>query len=170
MGRGEGTVTLSTGAHNKFANPARGIRLRQRSLRGKSLVVVIVPAHHHVRIRVVQRLPNRHDFRIVAVRTARAEQGLVKVGQRTRDRVRGQIGAQPLFFRGARVATADVDAFAVEDDDVPRAEFVAVVAGLGISGGLAEVGEIVGRALGVEFVIARGTAGCAILTRPQVRS
>src|ERR1700739_3677850 len=87
---------------------------------------------------------------------AGAEERFLPIGQLARGRVRCEIGAQPLNRARIRVASADVLTFTVEHDDVPSAEFVAVVTILGISGGRAEVIEVGRPARGVEFVIACG--------------
>jgi hypothetical protein len=92
------------------------------------------------------------------VRVCGTEERLVPIGQGASDRVSGEIGAKPFFLGRTRFAAAYVFAFAVEHDDVPRTELVAVVAKLRISHGSTEVIKIRGRAGGVKFMIAgRGT-------------
>src|SRR3989304_2246493 len=54
----------------------------------------------------------------------------------------------------AGAAAADLGALAVEGDEVPGPQVVAVVTLAGITGGGAEVAEVAGRAGGVVFVVA----------------
>ena len=81
--------------------------------------------------------------------------------------MRGEIRAQPLFFRGSRITTADVDALAVEGNDVPGSELIAVVARLGISGRLPKIREVVCRPMCVEFVIARRRTRAGFYAAPR---
>src|SRR5215831_16283569 len=54
-------VILTAGSHHKFADSARIVRERFRVLRSKPLVVMIVPAHHNVGVRRVERIPQWFD-------------------------------------------------------------------------------------------------------------
>jgi len=73
MRRAERPMILPTGARNEFSDSALRIGGSVRSLRGKTLVVMIVAADDDVRIGVIKRLPDGLDFQIVAVRAAGAE-------------------------------------------------------------------------------------------------
>src|SRR5207248_8376662 len=65
-----------------------------------------------------------------------------------------KIGAKPSFLRRRGVAAANVFAFAVQNNDVPRAKIVAVVAEFGVARENAKVFKIRCGTGGVEFVIA----------------
>src|SRR5690242_12183457 len=80
--------------------------------------------------------------------------------------MRGEIGAQPLFLRRARLAAADVFAFAIQNDNVPGSEFVAVVTGLGVARGGAKIIKVRRGAGRMKFVIARGGASAGLYAAP----
>src|SRR5215467_5574773 len=80
--------------------------------------------------------------------------------------MRRQIGAEPFFLTRAGVTAADFGALAVENDDVPGAEIVAVIAVVWIAGGGAEVLEVVRCAFLMKFVIAWGGACAAFHAAP----
>lgn len=63
---------------------------------------------------------------------------------------------------GTRVAAADLLTVAVEGDDVPGPEIVAVVPGLWVASSLAEVAEVARRVLGLVVVVA-GRRACPVL-------
>src|SRR3984893_442736 len=88
------------------------------------------------------------------MRAAGAEQRLVKVSQRACRRVRGKIRTKPFLFRGACFAADGILALAIQHNDVPRAEFVAVVAGLGVAGSGAKILEVRCGARGMKLMIA----------------
>src|SRR5580698_10616943 len=68
--------------------------------------------------------------------------------------MRSEVSAQPFLLTRSRVAAANFSAFAIQHDDVPRAEIVAVIALLWITGCSPEIIEIRSRATRMEFVIA----------------
>src|SRR5215467_12339597 len=80
--------------------------------------------------------------------------------------MRREIGAKPALLRRTCFAAADVFAFTVQNDDVPRAEIVAVVAGLGIASENAEIVEVGRCTCCVEFMIARCRPGARSCTAP----
>src|SRR5258705_4930664 len=80
--------------------------------------------------------------------------------------VRREIFAQPLALRGSGVASARRRTLAVEDYDVPRAEFVAVITFAWIASGFAEILEVRGSASGMEFVIAGRRTGAILQATP----
>src|SRR5215831_4810006 len=47
--RPKGAMILAPGANHEFANSVLSVQFSIRVLRGKPLVIVIVPIHHHVR-------------------------------------------------------------------------------------------------------------------------
>src|SRR5206468_4647698 len=93
---------------------------------------------------------------------ARREQRVVPVGEGARGAVGGEVGAQPVFL-GRPCAHLDV---AVERDDVPAGEVVAVVAQPRVAREPAEV-VVVGSALiGVVVVVARCGPGASLVPAP----
>src|SRR3981189_2045769 len=80
--------------------------------------------------------------------------------------MRGEISTQPFFLGRTGFATADVLALAVQHDDVPRSEFVAVVASLRVTGGGSEIVEIGCRTSGMKLVIARCGPGARFYAAP----
>src|SRR3989442_9371129 len=74
--------------------------------------------------------------------------------------MRGEIRAQPFFLRRTGVTTADILAFAIQHNDVPRSQFVAVVSGLWVTGSGAKIIEVRGGAGGAKFMVA-GRRSCA---------
>src|SRR5229473_2324591 len=80
----------------------------------------------------------------------------------------GEIGAQPFFLGRTRFTAADILAFAIQDDNVPRSQFIAVVAGLRVTGGGAKIVEIRGGAGSMKFVVAGGRPGTGFCTTPSL--
>src|SRR5437899_6354241 len=74
--------------------------------------------------------------------------------------MRGEIRAQPFFLGRTGFTTADILAFAIQHNDVPRSQFVAVIPGLWITGSSAKIIEVRGGASSMKFVIA-GRRPCA---------
>lgn len=72
------------------------------------------------------------------------EKRIVPIRNRARHGMRSEIATQPHFLRRADVATPHFLALAIQYDDVPGTQVIAVVAGLGVSGRRAEVLEIIG--------------------------
>src|SRR3989454_11281411 len=96
---------------------------RSRRLRGEPLVVVVVPDDDQLRPGVVQVLPQRRHLGVSPL-VAGAEERVVPVGDRAPLGALGEIGLEPYLLRRAHVHR-DV---AVQRDDVPGAQIVAVVA------------------------------------------
>src|SRR6266849_587884 len=78
----------------------------------------------------------------------------------------GEIGAHSLFLGGAGSAAADILAFAIQDDNVPGSQFVAIVAGLWVTGSGAKIIEIRCPASGMKLVIAYCGAGARFYATP----
>jgi len=165
----ERAMILATRTDDEFTDAALGIGGALWRLGGEALVVVVVAANNDFSVGVVEGLPERLHRQIIAVRTAGTEKRLVPVSESTGGGMRGKIGAQPFFLGGTGFAAADVLAFAIQDDDVPRSEFVAVVAGLRVASGRAKIIEIRRGTGSVELVIA-GAGRVRDFTRPQVLS
>src|SRR5437762_1391755 len=135
----------AAGPRDELAHAPHRIRDTGRRLRCEALVVVLVSADHHLHAAVIQHLPGGLHPGGAAMRGARAEARVVDVGDRA-GRPRGlEIALQPRELSGSG---GDVHP-AVQGDDVPRAEVVAVIALPGLARGAPEVGEIGSGAGGV---------------------
>src|SRR5215472_16396324 len=83
-GRGrlaESSLVLASGPHNEFSDSASRIADARGSLRGKSLVVVIVAVQHHVRAGGVEIIPERLHLARVPVFVPGTEQGNMPIGE-----------------------------------------------------------------------------------------
>ena len=113
--------------------------------------------------RRVQRVPQRADVgvgRILGI-----EQWVVPVGDGTARRMGGEVGAQPLLLGRAR-RRGDGRAAAVEHDDVPTAEVVAVVTLRRIARRGAEVAEVARRISRLVVPVAGRRARARFLSPP----
>src|SRR5258707_7408010 len=79
-----------------------------------------------------------------------------------------EIGAQPFFLGRTGLTAADILAFAIQRNDVPGSKFVAVVAGLWVTGGGAKIVEVRGGAGSMKFVIAGGRPGTGFCATPSL--
>ena len=168
LGFAEGAMILAAGANNKFADATLGVSRAIRSLRSEALVVVIVAAENYVGVGFIEGLPEGLHRQVIAVGAAGTEERLVPVGERASDVMRGEVGAKPLFLRRTCLTAADILAFAIEHDDVPGAEFVAVIAGLGVSGSGAKIIKVRCGAGSVKLVIAGGRPGAGFYAAPSL--
>ena len=135
-------VIFATGADDKLTDTPLRISSAGGVLRRESLVVVVVAVEDHIHARGVQRLPDRLHLDRVAM-LAGAEARVMPIGQRTGCRVRAQIGAQPLLLGRTHLAAADdLLAVAIEDNHVPVAEIIAIVASCRVASSGAEIREI----------------------------
>ncbi len=162
----ERTKILAAGSHDEFAYAAAGIGSAIRILRSEAFVIVVMSVDDYVGVGLVENVPQRFHKQVVAVGAAGTEKRLVKIGEGARYGMRGQIFAQPFALNGIRVASARRHTFAVQDDDVPRAELVAVITFARIPGALAEILEIISGAGGMEFVISGRRAGAIFHAAP----
>src|SRR5437879_8766656 len=78
----------------------------------------------------------------------------------------GEIRAQPFFLGRTGFTTADILAFAIEHDNVPGAEFVAVVTGLGVAGGGSKIIKVRRGSSGTKLVVAGGGASARLYAAP----
>ena len=147
-------MTFSAGADDEFADPVLGVGLAAGVLRSEALVVVVVAVEDERGVRGVQIIPERFRVGIPSIRAARAEERLVPVGGNASGGMSLQILLQPFFLRRADAAAARGPALAIEHHDVPRAQVVTVIAGLGIARGRAEIVEVGRRAAGMKIMIA----------------
>ena len=96
-------------------------------MREESLVEMIVAVHDDVHAVLVQRLPDIAHQTVGARARARREERMVPVRQRALRRLRAAVRIEVVSqSRDLRPAVADADV-AVERNDVPVAERVAVV-------------------------------------------
>ena len=161
QGRAQGEGARTAHARDEFADTGDRIGHTGRGLRPEALIVVIVAGEHELRAGVVQRLPQR--LRRGVGQGAGAEERVMHIGERATLRARGEIGAQPLFLRRAR-GLRDV---AVEGDDVPVAQVVAVVALRGIARRRAEIAEVPRRAGRAVLVVAGDRPGARLVPAPR---
>src|SRR5580692_12540182 len=80
--------------------------------------------------------------------------------------MRREVRAQPFFLRRTGFAATYGHAFAVQYDNVPLSQFVAVVAGLGVSRRRAEIIKIRRRSRRMKLVIARSRPRAAFGAAP----
>src|SRR6267154_195596 len=161
-------MVLAAGTNDKFANAVRGISSAIGILRGKAFVIMVVAADNHVGVGIVECLEERLHSEVVAVGAARTEERFVPIGQLARGRMGGEIGAQPFFLGRTGFTAADILAFAIQHNDVPGSQFVAVVAGLWVTGGGAKIVEVRGGAGSMKFVIAGGRPGTGFCATPSL--
>src|SRR6266851_5507312 len=166
--RAEGAVILAAGANDEFADAARGVGRAVGFLRGKTLVIVVVAGDHDIRVGFVERLEERLNSEVVAVGAAGTEERFVPVGEGAGGGMRGEIGAQPFFLRRTGFAATVVLAPAVQHDDVPCSEVVAVVAGLWVAGSGAEIIEVRRGAGGTKFMVAGSRTRAGFRAAPRL--
>src|SRR5215475_3128595 len=92
----------------------------------------------------------------------------MKIGERAGNGMRAKICAEPFLLARADFATADFGALAIENDDVPGAEIVAVIAVVWITGSCAEILEVIRCPLLMEFVIAGRWTSAAFHAAPRL--
>src|SRR5713226_9554290 len=78
----------------------------------------------------------------------------------------GKIRAQPFFLGRTRFTATDILAFAIQHNNVPGSQFVAIVAGLWVTGSGAKIIEIRCPASGMKLVIAYCGAGARFYATP----
>src|SRR5260370_509838 len=78
----------------------------------------------------------------------------------------GKIRAQPFFLGRTGFTATDILAFAIQHNDVPGSQFVAVVAGLWVTGSGTKIVEIRCPASGMKLVIAYCGAGARFYATP----
>ena len=163
---GEAVGAAAAGAHGELAHPVDGVGGAARGLEPEALVDVVVPVEDDVGAVVVERLPERPVGGVGAVGGTRAVQGVVPHRHRAVGVGGGQDAPQPLLLRGTGPAPADVGAAGVEDDDVPGALAVVVVALGRIAGRGAEV-RVVAVGVGADvLVVADDGDGPVLVTAP----
>src|SRR6266581_3467946 len=128
----------AAGAHHELAYPERRVGDGSRRLRCEALVAVPVTVHYNVRAILVEGVPQRLIRWVAGDDGPGDESGLVPIHEGATRRMGGEIGAQPLHLCGARRHVQ----LAVDGDDVPGAQVVAVVARAGRASQRAEVVEV----------------------------
>src|SRR5450432_310941 len=156
---------LAAAADYEFADAVIVVELAVGILRGEAFVIVVVAVDDDVGSGLEECIPERLHERVVTVLAAGAEQRLVPVSESAAVSGTSEILREPLALGRVGVAPSDLVAFAVDDDDVPGSEIVAVVALFRVAGGGAKIARIAGSAVAVVFVIA-DSGPCAILEPP----
>jgi hypothetical protein len=149
----------ASGADDEEAHPARVVALSLRIHSHKALVAVLVPSEQDVRALLIEHTPEwPHPLGVFRVAVPpRAEGWPVPVRQRAEVGMLLEIAPEPLSLRVASLATIDSPAVAVQDDDVPGAEVVAVVVAVVGATSLAEEIPVALRVLrGLIMVSGRG--------------
>jgi hypothetical protein len=118
---------------------------------------VVVAVDDHLCAGLVERIPDREDFRVVAVLTG-AEPRVMPIGEDTFARVGREVGAKPLLLLTSRAAPDD-EAIRVEGIDPPTADVVGVPPLAGFAGTAAEVVEVPCRARRLVFVVSGRRVG-----------
>ena len=131
--------------------------------RGKPLVVVVVAGEDDVGTAAAERRPQRAEGGVRAVQ-AGAEARVVHVRDGAGGRIRSEVRGEPALLRRAALAAAGGAAVGVQDDDVPVAEVVGVVA----RAREAEVRDRSVRVAGAVLVIAECGARPAAEPAPRV--
>src|SRR6266403_4880682 len=127
---------------------------------------MVVTADDDICAGFIKLLEERFYGQVIAVDAAGTEERLVPIGEGTCCGMRGEVRAQPFSLRRTGVASSNSLAFAVQRDDVPFSEFVAVVAGLRVSRRHAEIVKV-GRCSGrMKFVIAWSGPGAGFDAAP----
>src|SRR5438552_9718955 len=137
---------VAAGSNHELTHAPGRIERSERVLRSEPLVVVGMTDEDQIGIAVVEGLPQICHIGFTRYQ-ASTETRVVPVRERASRRVRGEIGAQPRFLGRSRATAADEDAVAVQRDDVPAAEVVAVPTLRGIPGNRAPVAEVAAWAL-----------------------
>ena len=155
LDRPEGVMAPPAGTDHELPDPAIRIRDAGRRLRGESLVGVVVAGQDHIRVEVIERLVQRLHGRVIAVGGARAEARVVPHRHHAFRTACGKVGSEPLLLGGAGSARNDrAVEVRVQNDDVPGAQVVAVVALRRIARRGAEIGEVRGRIRRVVVMVA----------------
>src|SRR3990170_150058 len=87
-------------------------------------------------------------------------------GQAARIRVRSQVGLKPLSLRRTGATAADLGTVTVENDDMPTAEVIAVIAFCRVSRSCTKVIEIAGGSWSKVFIIADCGMGAGLMAAP----
>src|SRR6266571_6728844 len=145
----------AAGAHHELAYPERRVGDGSRRLRCEALVAVPVTVHYNVRAIPVEGVPQRLIPWVAGDDGPGDKSGLVPIRESAPRRMGGEIGAQPPHLRGARRYVE----LAVERDDVPGAQVVAVVAQAGRARQGSEVVEVAAGARRFVVVVAGDRAG-----------
>src|SRR5882724_7968769 len=148
-------------ADDELPDPLGGVEDGCGRLRGEPLVVPRVRVQHHVGVRGVQVVPQRQHRRADGGR-AGVKRRQMPVGERALRGGGGQVRLEPQLLRRTRRHGGR----AVQRDDVPGAQVVAVVALGRIARGRAEVAVVARRAGGGVLSIARHGEGPPLLPPP----
>src|SRR5207249_128173 len=159
--RGRGRVAVqarAARAHDELTHAVGLVEHGAWVLRRESLVAVFVAVHDYLGAVLVQRIPQRLICRVAGDDGAGDEARSVPVSEGAELGVGREVGAQPLHLRRTR---RDVD-LAVDGEDVPGAQVVAVVPFRRIARGRAEVSEVPRRVRRCVLVVARYRPGAGL--------
>ena len=166
VGDGRGSITCETRSarpRDELTDAEVRVEYRARALRREPLVYVFVAVHHHLRAVPVQGVPQRLIGRVAHVAAARGDEAwLVPVGHRAAFAAGREVGPQPLHLSGCRRYAE----FAVQGDDVPAAEIVAVITLRGVTRRGAEVAVVASRVGSQILVVARHRLGAGLVSSP----
>src|SRR5262245_39766637 len=135
------------GADDEFTDTMYRIGVAVRILRIEPGIVMYMPIQYNTRLHSIQSLPQGAHSGSAA--PASGKERMVPVGEYAGSRIGRQVGAQPLLLWRSCL-TADKRTIAVEHDNVPCPEVVAVIALVRVPGGGAEIIEV---ALGARRII-----------------
>src|SRR5262245_7676232 len=122
-------MAFTAGAGNNLSNAVVLVERSGGCLRGEALVIVFVSVNDKVSAGRVECVPKRLDILSAAVNMARTEERVVPDRNGTHVTVRRQVRSKPRHLRRAGIAKDEMTMIAsVEDDDVPGADIVAVIA------------------------------------------
>src|SRR6266851_6857298 len=127
---------------------------------------MVVTVDHNISVAFIERLEERLYREVVAVRPAGAEERLVPIGKGAGRWMRREVRAQPFILGRTGLAAADGQTLAVQHDDVPFSEFIAIVAGFRVSCRRAEIVKVWRRPGRMKFVIARSGPGAGFDAAP----
>ena len=164
LGRRDGARPHPARAHRELPDPPLRIEHPGRTLRREALVQLVVRVEHERGAGGVEIVPERLDLGAHGC-PRRAEAGEVPDGEDALLGVRGQVGLEPLLLRRPRGRRGDVPV-AVQHDDVPGTEIVAVVALAAVARGSAPVVVVSRVAGGPRLRVSRGGPGTGLVTTP----
>src|SRR5262249_22964590 len=156
----------ASGSNHKFTYAVLGIEFAIRGLQREPFVIVIVSAQDDVRPVSVEIVPEGLHLRGVTVLVAGAEKRNVPESENAGGVISLKVLAQPSFLGRTRFAASDLEALAIQRNDVPRADIKAVIRRVWGSGGGSKIVEIAGSSLRVMLMVAGCRAGARFIAAP----
>ena len=165
--RAERIVHRPALADHELTHAALAVERPVGRLRREALVGVVVPAEHPFGAVLVEQLPERGRVRQASrASRRRSSAGGASRRRRSSPAFAARSCCSHCVLLGARAAAADLVAVAVQHDDVPGAEVVAVPALARGGRGRAEVVEVAGSAGGAVLVVAHGRLDARLVAAP----